>query len=114
MKTIVTKSVNKCDVCGEVSDYLISPCQYCGKDICYDCMKKLGVVEYIDGLYCYSRSYYYCKECDKKAKDPLHESLSNLNAFRIQLNARSASDKMMQDKLEGEVKSSAKYAKGWD
>ena len=84
MKSIKTIEFDKCDFC--VSDEgCYNKCLGCGKDVCYDCCKTVGV-RYESGVHSSgSGDGFYCHQCDQlPAKTPIHSAYQEIRSLRME------------------------------
>lgn len=75
--------VRVCDFC-KSSDQCYQKCACCGKDVCYDCRKKVGI-EYEHSTSCSgSGDGFYCHDCDQKDKSELHSAFVLIRSLRLE------------------------------
>lgn len=102
MKTTKTIETKTCDFCG--ADDCYYKCLRCGKDVCYECKKKAGI-EYQHSICCSgSGDGFYCHECDKADKSPLHAAYQEIRSLRNESDGFWEDFKKRSDAAEARLK----------
>lgn len=74
---------NQCDFCCSEED-CYSKCLTCGKDVCYECKKTVGVSYEHSVFWGGSGDGFYCYACDAITKSKIHTAYRLIRALRLE------------------------------
>lgn len=85
MKKMVEVEQTFCDICGKEA---WDPCLKCGKDFCWECKEKHGVIFPHSVTFSGSGDGFYCHDCEEKMasekKDQLYLAYLEIDLLRRQ------------------------------
>jgi len=103
--------IKVCDFCG--SDEMVhDTCLGCGKDVCYECSKRVGEDYHHAVGFSGSGDGYFCNDCNQnppKKLKKLHQLYKKIRALGLESKAFYEDFRKRTDKTEAELK--AEYSK---
>lgn len=94
----------QCDFCTDTYQDCYRHCLGCGKDVCYECMKRVGV-EYPHSFWCTGTGDgFYCHDCDASDNSALHNAYQTIRSLRLEANGYHENFKARAEAVENRIK----------